>query len=64
MWVVSGLKIELRDEFIRPETAAALDEYQHWAHRGAKARARHFGNLYQRLHREDVERAIAKLKQT
>lgn len=50
----------LRPEFLRPETEEALYQYQDMTKRGIKARAKYYGDLYQRLYREDVEAAVAR----
>lgn len=60
IWVVGPMSAELRGEYIRPETAKALEDYQHFSHRGARLKAKHYAAEYARLYREDVEAAVSR----
>jgi hypothetical protein len=58
IWITGPMKIELRPEFIRPETEQALHDYQDAQKARIPRKMKYFGDLYQKLYREDVEKAL------
>ena len=61
IWICSGMAYHLREEFIRQETTDALYAYQDAAKKQIPSKRKYYGDLYNKLYREDVAAAIAKV---
>lgn len=59
IWVCDSMAYHLRKEFVSPETIDAQAEYRDAKKKCIAWKAKYYGDLYTRLHREDVKRAIS-----
>lgn len=62
IWITGPMKIELRPEFIRPETEQALYDYQDAQKARIPWKVKHFADLYRKLYDQDVAKALETIK--
>lgn len=62
IFVTNGMATTLRDEFVRPETQKAKDDYTLAARRQIPSKRKFYGDRYTELYREDVAAAIKRVQ--